>query len=329
MYINITDKVTADNKGSSGGLVHYLEKENRTCNQQTPECWFNQERRDFEPYEVRRKIDSNKAQLRNDEAKFFLINISPSQKEIKHLIEQYGELGAKEKLKQYAEKVMTEYAKNFKKLGVTSNKDLVWFAKLENNRYYTYKDAEVKSGDKKRGELKAGQQMHIQVIVSRKDATNKIRLSPMNSSRGRNVAHSKKMGQFDRVAFKQSGEKLFDQLFDFKRNLNETMAYASIKKNGNLAQREQLRILEKGLEINYQSKSMANELVKGVASGVFKTATVMLESVGQTLSSFLKVMMEPVYDIGVGMNPMAGAGKRRKKRKGKQNEQELEQGLSR
>lgn len=326
MYINITDKVTADNKGSSGGLVHYLEKENRTCNLETPECWFNQERRDFEPYEVRRKIDSNKAQLRNDEAKFFLINISPSQKEIKHLIEQYGELGAKEKLKQYAEKAMTEYAKNFKKSGVTSNKDLVWFAKLENNRYYTYKDAEVKSGDKKRGELKTGQQMHIQVIVSRKDATNKIRLSPMNSSRGRNVAHSKKMGQFDRVAFKQSGEKLFDQLFDFNRNLNETMAYANIKKNGNLAQREQLMLLEKGLEINYQSKSMANELVKGVAAGAFKTTTVMLESVGQTVSSFLKVMMEPVY-TGAGMNPMEGVGKRRKKRKGKQNEQE--QGLSR
>ena len=142
----------------------------------------------------------------------------------------------------------------------------------------------------------------------------------------RNVAHSKKMGQFDRVAFKQSGEKLFDQLFDFNRNLNETMAYANIKKNGNLAQREQLSMLEKGLEINYQSKSMANELVKGVAGGVFKTATVMLESVGQTVSSFLKVMMEPVY-TGAGMNPMEGAGKRRKKRKGKQNEQE--QGLSR
>ncbi|SMD16282.1 DUF5712 family protein [Pedobacter nyackensis] len=327
MYINITDKVTADNKGSSGGLVHYLEKENRTCNKETPECWFNQERRDFEPYEVRRKIDSNKAQLRNDEAKFFLINISPSQKEINHLMEQYGELSAKEKLKQYAEKAMTEYAKNFKKSGVTSNKDLVWFAKLENNRYYTYKDAEVKNGDKKRGELKAGQQMHIQVIVSRKDATNKIRLSPMNSSRGRNVTHSKKMGQFDRVAFKQSGEKLFDQLFDFKRNLNETIAYANIKKNGNLAQREQLMILEKGLEINYESKSMANELVKGVADGVFKTATVMLESVGQTVSSFLQVIMEPVYNAGSGMNPKEGVGKRRKKRK--QNEQEQEQGLSR
>lgn len=324
MYINITDKVTADNKGSSGGLVHYLEKENRTCNKEMPECWFNHERKDFEPYEVRRKIDSNKAQLRNDEAKFFLINISPSQKEIKHLMEQYGELEAKEQLKRYAEKAMTEYAKNFKKSGVNSNKDLVWFAKLESNRYYTYKDAEVKSGAKKRGELKAGEQMHIQVIVSRKDATNKIRLSPMNSSRGRNIAHSKKMGQFDRVAFKQSGEKLFDQLFDFKRNLNETIAYANIKKNGNLAQREQLSILEKGAEMNYQSKSIANELVKGIADGLYQTATDMLKSTGKTVAGFLEILMEPVYTPGSGINPVEEAEKRRRrKRKGQ------DQGLSR
>jgi hypothetical protein len=107
------------------------------------------------------------------------------------------------------------------------------------------------------------------------------------------------------------------------------MAYANIKKNGNLAQREQLSILEKGSEINYQSKSMANELVKDVAVGLFKTAGVMLESVGQTVSSFIKVMMEPVYDTGAGMNPIESVQKRRKKRKGKQNEQEQEQGLSR
>lgn len=321
MYINITDKVTADNKGSSGGLVHYLEKENRIYNQEKPECWFNQERKDFEPYEVRRKIDSNKAQLRNDEAKFFLINISPSQKEIKYLMEQYGKLGAKEKLKLYAEMVMTEYAKNFKKSGVTSNKDLVWFAKLENNRYYTYKDAEVKNGAKKRGELKAGEQMHVQVIVSRKDATNKIRLSPMNSSRGRNIAHSKRMGQFDRVAFKQIGEKLFDQVFDFKRNLNETMAYANIKKNGSLAQREQINVLEKGSEMNYHSKSIANALVKGIVEGLFRTPTTMLQSVGQTASSFLEVMIAPVYDAGI--NPIEDAEKRRKKRKRKGQSQGL------
>jgi hypothetical protein len=107
---------------------------------------------------------------------------------------------------------MDAYAQNFKREGINSSEDLVWFAKLENHRYYTHKDPEVKQGLKKRGDRKEGEQMHIQVIVSRKDATNKIKLSPQNNSRGKNAEHSAKMGQFDRVAFKQVGESLFDNL---------------------------------------------------------------------------------------------------------------------
>jgi hypothetical protein len=50
---------------------------------------------------------------------------------------------AEEKFKEYAEKVMNQYAANFKRPGINSAKDLLWFAKLENNRYYTFKDKEV------------------------------------------------------------------------------------------------------------------------------------------------------------------------------------------
>ncbi|MGO1245702.1 MAG: DUF5712 family protein, partial [Sphingobacterium sp.] len=138
MYINITDKKEAANKGSSGKLVHYLEKENRTENRHQPELWFNGQRSDIEAYEVRRSLDGNRAKLGNHEAKFFLINISPSQKELAHLKERYGEVGMKEQLKLYAEKVMDEYAKNFKRPGIESNRDLMWFAKLEDHRYYSH-----------------------------------------------------------------------------------------------------------------------------------------------------------------------------------------------
>ncbi len=200
MYINITDKKEAANKGSSGKLVHYLEKENRTENRQQPEQWFNGQRSDIEAYEVRRSLDGNRAKLGSHEAKFFLINISPSQKELAYLKERYGEIGMKEQLKKYAEKVMDEYARNFKRDGINDNSDLMWFAKLEDHRYYSHTDREVQEGLKKRGDKKAGDQYHIQVIVSRKDITGRFKLSPMNSSKGRNVEHSKKMGQFERVA---------------------------------------------------------------------------------------------------------------------------------
>jgi len=237
MYINITDSETADNKGSGGGLVHYLEKENRTDVTKQPEYWFNQKRGDILSDEVRPALDNNIAKLSKPDAKFFLVNISPSQKEIAYLKEKYGEDGAKEQLKAYAASVMDEYARNFKRPGIESSKDLLWFGKLENYRYYSHKDPEVKQGLKKRGERKDGEQMHIQVIVSRKDITNTIKLSPMNKSKGRNAEHSKKMGQFDRSAFKASGEKVFDEKFGFERGLTDTFRYANTKKNGNLEQR--------------------------------------------------------------------------------------------
>src|SRR5690606_6821264 len=100
--------------------------------------------------------------------------------EIVFLKEKYGESGVKKQLKAYATSVMDEYARNFKRSGIESNKDLLWFGKLENHRYYSHKDPEVKQGHRKRGERKDGEQMHLQVIVSRKDITNTVKLSPMN-----------------------------------------------------------------------------------------------------------------------------------------------------
>ncbi|RZM22874.1 MAG: molybdopterin-guanine dinucleotide biosynthesis protein MobB [Pedobacter sp.] len=232
MYINITDSEKGNNRGSSGMLVHYLDKENRLFKSEEPTLWFNGKSRAVQSYEVRKKIDHNIAKLCRDDAKFFLINISPSQKEISHLKEHYGEDGAREKLSEYAVKIMDEYARNFKKENIQSNADLLWFGKLENHRYYSHKDKEVKSGQVKRGTVKPGEQMHVQVIVSRKDISNKIRLSPMNKSRGRNAEHSKKLGQFDRVAFKNSGERVFDQQFHFQRPISETFNHANANAKG-------------------------------------------------------------------------------------------------
>ncbi|MBB6128617.1 DUF5712 family protein [Mucilaginibacter lappiensis] len=243
MFINISDSKEAANKGSSSGLVHYLEKENRLTGNKFPENWFNGNRLIIDGYEVMHMIDNNVAKLGKVDAKFFLVNISPSQKEIAFLREQYGDDGVKEQMKGFAVRVMDAYAQNFKREGVNSHEDLVWFAKLENYRYYAYNDPEVKQGIKKRGDRKEGEQLHVQVIVSRKDATNMIKLSPMNTSRGKNEDHSKKMGQFDRVAFKQSGESLFDSLFEFDRKLKDTMTYANVQKNGSLYERMEMDIL--------------------------------------------------------------------------------------
>jgi len=249
MHINITNSETGNNKGSSGQLVNYLEKENCQRYEQKPhlepEYWFNYQRQDIQPYEVRRGIDNNIAKLMKEEAKFFLINISPSERELKYLQREYGKEGAKEQLKEYANKVMDDYAKNFKKQHINGKEDLLYYGKVENHRYYTHKDEGVKQGLAKRGERKPGQQMHIQIIVSRKDASNTIRLSPMNNSRGKNQAHSLKVGQFDRTTFKQSAEKQFDKTFGYERELNETFKYANTIKNGSYEQKQEINEMVK------------------------------------------------------------------------------------
>jgi hypothetical protein len=318
MFINITDSKEANNKGSSGGLVHYLEKENRLAPKQKVEHWFNGLRSEIRPYGVVSKIDNNIAKLSRGDAKFFLVNISPSQKEIAFLKKQYGEDGAKEQIKEFAANVIDAYAKNFNRDGIDSHQDLVWFGKLEKYRYYGYNDPEVKQGNRKRGEKKEGEQMHVQVIVSRKDATNKIKLSPMNTSRGKNVEHSKKMGQFDRVAFKQSGESLFDSKFGFDRQLKETLAYANVQKNGKLAQREQLSVLTKAASRNYQSRTAANKLAHGVSQHLFANTADMLAETGKSTADFLKLMLEPSYTAGADLIPEHLRKKGKKKSQGQQ-----------
>jgi hypothetical protein len=242
MHINITNSEMGNNKGSSGALVSYLEKENKQVQNlnREPEYWFNYQGQDIQPYEVRYNLDKNIAKLMKDEAKFFLINISPSENELRYLIEEYGKEEARQQLKAYANKVMDDYAKNFKKERIKGNDDLLYYGKVENHRYYTHRDEEVKNGLAKRGERKPGENMHVQIIVSRKDISNTIRLSPMNNSRGKNQAHSLKVGQFDRSAFKQIAEKQFDQAFGYDRGLKETFKYANTLKHGDYEQRQDL-----------------------------------------------------------------------------------------
>lgn len=261
MFINITASETGNNKGSSGQLVHYLDKENRLLDKE-PELWFNGDKDDIRSYMVKHALDNNIAKLCKDDSKFFLINISPSQKEIAFLREEFREDDMREALKKFSVKIMDEYAKNFNRAGVESESDLLWFGKLENRRYYTHKDEEVKNGEQKRGEPKLGEQMHVQIIVSRKDITNTIKLSPMNKSRGSNIEHSQKLGQFNRSAFKESGEKLFDHYFGFDRGLRDTFHYANIQKNGTVEQKMELEKEQRQQSLHEAEKerSLASQL---------------------------------------------------------------------
>ncbi len=165
--------VVYDNKGSAERLVNYLKHEAKENN--SPEIYFfNQREMDIKSDEVLSKIDNNIKGVKATDAKFFTLIISPSQDELKHLKND------EKKLVEYTQKVMENYGNNFQ-LGSekkVQKEDLVWFATIHQERKFSGTDETVKEGVARSGTQKPGLQTHIHVIVSRRDADQKITLSP-------------------------------------------------------------------------------------------------------------------------------------------------------
>lgn len=238
-HVNITSSETGGNSGSCGQLADYLEKENQKLGKN--ELWFDQVREDLVPDDVKNGIDRNVAKLKKAEAKFYLINISPSEKELNHIGND------PQRLKEYAREVMKEYAANFNK--DLSEKDIKYYGKIEYHRYYTHEDEEVKQGLRKRGEVKEGNHLHAQVIVSRKTSDNGRLISPMTNHRGSNAGHSQKFGQFDRLDFTERCEKAFDRVLSYDRELTETFKYRKVMLNGSAHERADMIVLEREMRI--------------------------------------------------------------------------------
>jgi hypothetical protein len=235
-HVNISRSSTGSNAGSCGQLVEYLEKENNLKADHKAELWFNQQREDLRPYEVRQAIDGNTAKLKQQEAKFYLVNISPSQQELQHIGDD------PQRLKDYARRVMAEYAANFQK-GLGAD-DVKWYGKVEYNRGYKWNDPAVQQGQHQRGEAKTGHQMHVQIIVSRRDSQNQRLLSPLTNHRGQGKSerHGQQFGQFNRVAFKERSESVFDQQMSYRRELEDTFRYQNTMSNGTTQERAAMTV---------------------------------------------------------------------------------------
>lgn len=74
------------------------------------------------------------------------------------------------------------------------------------------------------GMQKAGNQSHVHIIISRKDASNSYSLSPGSRYKASEVEmHGKIVGRgFDRDQFFERAEKTFDRTFGYDRNFAET-----------------------------------------------------------------------------------------------------------
>ena len=226
---------TYNNAGSCRQLANYMEHEDleRIEKGIYTEGFFNLTDDNIYKSKVIKDIDSNIGQLLKTDAKFYAIHVSPSEKELRAMGNTEQEQA--QAMKHYIREVfIPEYAKNFNK-GLSEADIKIHFDR--------------KSSD---NELN----MHCHLIVSRKDQTNKKKLSPLTNHKNTKSGIIK--GGFDRVNLFQQVEQGFDKLFCYERQQTESFNYHNTIKNGTISeqfkqQKQEIQTIERKQEINQDS----------------------------------------------------------------------------
>ncbi|CAK7073828.1 MobB family relaxase [Tissierella sp.] len=309
MYHNFEENEKTINKGCRD-LIEYLDKEEKMTSSfvnyldkesalEEKLYFFNGTDREIENETVVNAIENNRKGLNKNEAYFYALTIDPSEKEIKHVYDEYakkiadalketGMPGTIEQIEEgvmrrlftdYAIKCMDEYALNFGRESIKSNEDLVWFGRVEKNRYWKKNSTEVIHNKKIYDKIsklmqkpqsqsiqesikelkqnlifesdvreggkpepiyemmpKSGDNYHIHIIVSRKDKTQKIKLSPKANARSSDKhkvgGRECKIG-FDRNKFTNRIEKSFDTKFLYDRPIEESYEFKNEQKKSN------------------------------------------------------------------------------------------------
>ena len=231
-----------NNAGSSRQLVNYMEHEDmeRITEGVFVEGFFNFSNDDVPKVEVIQQIDNNIRQLMKTDAKFYAIHVSPSEKEL--AIMGRTEKEQSDAMKQYIREIfIPAYAQNFNK-DLNAN-DIKFFGKIHFNR------------DRSENKLN----MHCHLIVSRKDQSNKKKLSPLTNHR--NTKKGAIKGGFDRKTLFQQAEAGFDKLFGYQRELQETFVYCNTMKNGTISEKLEMQEKEITKTINTEISTSVQQQI--------------------------------------------------------------------
>ena len=206
---------TYNNAGSSRQLTSYMEHEDLERMEKGiyTDGFFNLTEDNVYKSAVIKDIDTNIGQLLKTDAKFFAIHVSPSESELRAMGNTEQEKA--EAMKRYIREVfIPEYAKNFNK-GL-SEADIKFYGKIHFDRSRSDNELNI----------------HCHLIVSRKDQSNKKKLSPLTNHK--NTKNGVITGGFDRVNLFQQAEQGFDKLFSYNRQLSESFEYSNTMKNGSI-----------------------------------------------------------------------------------------------
>ena len=291
-----------NNAGSSRQLANYLEHEDMERMQKGiyTEGFFNLTKDNLYKSQVIKDIDGNIGQLLKTDAKFYAIHVSPSEKELQAM--GITEPEQAEAMKRYIREVfIPEYAKNFNK-GLSAE-DIKFYGKIHFNR------------DRSENKLN----MHCHLIVSRKDQSNKIKISPLTNHR--NTKKGAIKGGFDRTTLFENAEKGFDRLFGYNRQLSDTFEYCNTIKNGSLP--DKMKMQEQELKTPQKSifVDTTDETHKSVGTNIQTFVQLngqpAKRSTEQHEFSSLLSILPSVADVSSNVNPEDEQPLRKPKKKKK------------
>jgi hypothetical protein len=291
-----------NNAGSSRQLANYLEHEDMERMQKGiyTEEFFNLTEDNIYKAQVIKDIDGNIGQLLKIDAKFYAIHVSPSEKELQAM--GITESEQAEAMKRYIREVfIPEYAKNFNK-GLSAE-DIKFYGKIHFNR------------DRSENKLN----MHCHLIVSRKDQSNKIKISPLTNHR--NTKKGAIKGGFDRKTLFENAEKGFDRLFGYNRQLSETFEYCNTMKNGSLPdkmkmQEQELKTPQKSIFVDTTDETHKSVGTNIQTFGQLNGQPAKRSTEQHELSSLLSIFPS-VADVGSNVNPEDEQPLRKPKKKKK------------
>lgn len=257
------------------------------------EGFFNLTKDNIYKSTVIKNIDSNIGQLLKTDAKFYAIHVSPSKKELQAMGNTEQEQA--EAMKRYIREVfISEYAKSFNKELSTS--DIKFYGKIHFDR--SRSDNELN--------------MHCHLIVSRKDQSNKKKLSPLTNHK--NTKNGVIKGGFDRVNLFQQAEQGFDKLFNYNRRQTETFHYHKTIKNGSIS--EQLKLQEQNITGEKKKETFQSREKENMISCILDSKQENKRSNNQQNNSSGDFLL-PIFSLGdsnsAALTEESQAQKRKKK----------------
>ena len=282
-----------NNAGSSRQLANYLEHEDLERSEKgNTEGFFNLTEDNIYKSKVIKDIDTNIGQLLKTDAKFYAIHVSPSENELRAMGNTKQE--QTEAMKRYIREVfIPEYAKNFNK--ELSEADIKFYGKIHFDR--SRSDNELN--------------MHCHLIVSRKDQSNKKKLSPLTNHK--DTKNGVVKGGFNRVNLFQQAEQGFDKLFNYNRQPIESFDYHNTMKNGTIFERlnlqgREIQSSERKVEISLDSNKENSYSIN------LENKAVNNQKNSQTLNSFLSLISSGA-DYMTNLEEQTPKLKKKKKKK--------------